>query len=220
MRDLARRILITGGGQRLGAVMAEAVARAGFDVAIHCHRSRRCGRGAGRTHRGHGPACRGGPGGPEPRGRGGGCCGRGGPGAGPARRAGQQCVGLRARPPGHGDPGVLGPPHGNQPARTGGAQPGLRPPAAGGRQRPHRQHAGPAGAEPDAQLPVLQHLEDGPVGGDAGAGARAGAAGAGQRDRPGADAGGTGHEPGGLRGAVPRNAAAARDRRRRRSRRR
>ena len=39
MRDLARRILITGGGQRLGAVMAEAVARAGFDVAIHCHRS-------------------------------------------------------------------------------------------------------------------------------------------------------------------------------------
>lgn len=39
MTEPARRILITGAAKRLGAAMAMAVARDGFDVAIHCHRS-------------------------------------------------------------------------------------------------------------------------------------------------------------------------------------
>jgi NAD(P)-dependent dehydrogenase (short-subunit alcohol dehydrogenase family) len=39
MTDPARAILITGGAVRLGAAMALAVARDGFDVAIHCRRS-------------------------------------------------------------------------------------------------------------------------------------------------------------------------------------
>lgn len=39
MDELPKRILITGAARRLGAVMAEAMAHAGFDVAIHCHRS-------------------------------------------------------------------------------------------------------------------------------------------------------------------------------------
>lgn len=39
MDEPAKRILITGAAKRLGAVMAEAMAVAGFDVAIHCHRS-------------------------------------------------------------------------------------------------------------------------------------------------------------------------------------
>lgn len=39
MDEFPRRILITGAAKRLGAVMAEAMAMAGFDVAIHCHRS-------------------------------------------------------------------------------------------------------------------------------------------------------------------------------------
>ncbi len=39
MDELPKRILITGAAKRLGAVMAETMAHAGFDVAIHCHRS-------------------------------------------------------------------------------------------------------------------------------------------------------------------------------------
>ena len=39
MPDLMGAVLITGAAKRLGAAMALAVARAGFDVAIHCHRS-------------------------------------------------------------------------------------------------------------------------------------------------------------------------------------
>jgi NAD(P)-dependent dehydrogenase (short-subunit alcohol dehydrogenase family) len=39
MQQLIKRALITGGARRLGAAMARAVAREGFDVVIHCHRS-------------------------------------------------------------------------------------------------------------------------------------------------------------------------------------
>ena len=39
MRELVGAVLITGAAKRLGAAMARAVARGGFDVAIHCHRS-------------------------------------------------------------------------------------------------------------------------------------------------------------------------------------
>lgn len=39
MPDLMGAVLITGAAKRLGAAMALEVARAGFDVAIHCHRS-------------------------------------------------------------------------------------------------------------------------------------------------------------------------------------
>jgi NAD(P)-dependent dehydrogenase (short-subunit alcohol dehydrogenase family) len=36
-----RAALVTGGAQRIGAAIARALARAGYAVAIHCHRSRR-----------------------------------------------------------------------------------------------------------------------------------------------------------------------------------
>ncbi len=39
MPELVRRALVTGGGKRLGAAMAMALARDGFDVALHAHRS-------------------------------------------------------------------------------------------------------------------------------------------------------------------------------------
>jgi NAD(P)-dependent dehydrogenase (short-subunit alcohol dehydrogenase family) len=39
MAELAGAALVTGGAKRLGAAMALAVARDGFDVAVHCHRS-------------------------------------------------------------------------------------------------------------------------------------------------------------------------------------
>lgn len=39
MPELEGAVLITGAAKRLGAAMVRAVARAGFDVAIHCHRS-------------------------------------------------------------------------------------------------------------------------------------------------------------------------------------
>ena len=39
MPELVGAVLITGAAKRLGAAMARAVARDGFDVAIHCHRS-------------------------------------------------------------------------------------------------------------------------------------------------------------------------------------
>ena len=39
MGELLGAVLITGAATRLGAAMVRAVARAGFDVAIHCHRS-------------------------------------------------------------------------------------------------------------------------------------------------------------------------------------
>ena len=39
MAEPAGAVLITGAGRRLGAAMALAVARAGHDVALHCHRS-------------------------------------------------------------------------------------------------------------------------------------------------------------------------------------
>jgi NAD(P)-dependent dehydrogenase (short-subunit alcohol dehydrogenase family) len=39
MGELSGAVLITGAAKRLGAAMARAVARDGFDVAIHCHRS-------------------------------------------------------------------------------------------------------------------------------------------------------------------------------------
>ncbi|MGD9512160.1 MAG: SDR family oxidoreductase [Geminicoccaceae bacterium] len=39
MPELTGAVLITGAARRLGAVMARAVARDGFDVAIHCHSS-------------------------------------------------------------------------------------------------------------------------------------------------------------------------------------
>lgn len=41
MADLPRRALVTGGGRRLGRAFALALAEAGFDVAVHCHRSHR-----------------------------------------------------------------------------------------------------------------------------------------------------------------------------------
>ena len=39
MPELVGAVLITGAAKRLGAAMARAVARDGYDVAIHCHRS-------------------------------------------------------------------------------------------------------------------------------------------------------------------------------------
>ena len=40
MAEQPRQALITGGGQRLGAAMALALAHDGYDLALHCHRSR------------------------------------------------------------------------------------------------------------------------------------------------------------------------------------
>ncbi|MCB1884189.1 MAG: SDR family oxidoreductase [Geminicoccaceae bacterium] len=39
LNGVPRRALVTGGGKRIGAAMATALAEDGFDVALHCHRS-------------------------------------------------------------------------------------------------------------------------------------------------------------------------------------
>ncbi|MFO1049216.1 MAG: short-chain dehydrogenase, partial [Geminicoccaceae bacterium] len=39
MTELSGAVLVTGGARRLGAAMVRAMARDGFDVAIHCRDS-------------------------------------------------------------------------------------------------------------------------------------------------------------------------------------
>ena len=105
MTEPARAVLITGGAVRLGAAMALAVARDGFDVAIHCHRSV----GGGARHwRGGSRRWAGGrrwsPRISPSRARWRGWWPRRRDGPGAARRAGEQRVDVRARPAGHGRP--------------------------------------------------------------------------------------------------------------------
>ena len=210
MSEPAGAALITGAAKRLGAAMAMAVAGTGRDVALHCHRSREEAEALAKRIRGLG------------------------------RRAvvvsgdlAQEAEAARVVPEAAQAIGPLGVLVNN--ASTfeldhlatadriswdRHLETNLRAPIVLSQEFVRQLPLGGHGLivnlldqrviESHAQLPVLQHLEGGPVGGDPGARPRAGAPSPRQRHRSGSGAAVAGAGASPLRGAVPGDAAAAR----------